>query len=221
MSDTTQDHHVLTIEDDSGSRTLILEAATYSLGRDASNAIVLKGKGVSRQHALLLRLPGANGYQYRVVDGNSEGKASANGVLVNGKRATSHNLKHKDEIYFGSKVRAVYEVVAMENSQFLQYLESANYQSIKSSPKTGTSTTISEEEGQDQTLFNQVVPPELREDLAAAKSTHAPPAATTPNRPWWIIGVVIIVLVAIGAGLLLNREEPSSPPEAPAAQEQP
>ncbi|MDG2990787.1 FHA domain-containing protein [Candidatus Synechococcus calcipolaris G9] len=218
MSDTTQDHHVLTIEDESGSRTLILKAATYSLGRDSSNGIVIKGKGVSRQHALLLRLPAPNGYQYRVVDGNSEGKASANGVLVNGKRSNSHNLKHRDEIYFGSGVRAVYEIVSMENSQFIQYLEPADYQSIKSSPKTSTSTTISEEDSQEQTLFNQVIPPELSEG-AVAKSPVEQPAASTPNRPWWIIGVVAIILIALGAGLLLNREESSPPPE-PASQEQ-
>lgn len=218
MSDTTQDHHVLTIEDESGSRTLILEAATYSLGRDASNGIVIKGKGVSRQHALLLRLPAPSGYQYRVVDGNSEGKASANGVLVNGKRANSHNLQHRDEIHFGSGVRAVYEIVAMENSQFIQYLESANYQSIKSSPKTATSTTISEEDGHEQTLFNQVIPPEVREG-AAADQSPGKPAASPPNRPWWLIGVVAIILIALGAGLLLNREE-SAPPPQPESQEQ-
>ncbi|MEM8717182.1 MAG: FHA domain-containing protein, partial [Cyanobacteria bacterium P01_G01_bin.4] len=49
--------HILVIEDSSGRRTVSLEAATYSLGRDPSSALVLHSNYVSRQHAILLRVP--------------------------------------------------------------------------------------------------------------------------------------------------------------------
>lgn len=87
MSDTPQERHLLVIQDDSGSRAIALEAATYSLGRDPSNAIVLHSKTVSRRHAILLRLPNpeTKGYRYRLMDGDSKGNRSANGTRVNNK----------------------------------------------------------------------------------------------------------------------------------------
>ncbi|NJN24157.1 MAG: FHA domain-containing protein [Acaryochloridaceae cyanobacterium RL_2_7] len=48
-----QEFHILQIEDATGSRTVRLTAATYSLGRDAaSNGIVLPDPSVSRNHAM-------------------------------------------------------------------------------------------------------------------------------------------------------------------------
>jgi len=43
-------------------------------------------------------------YFYRIVDGDSKGKPSANGMLING-RNPSHDLKNADEIVFGPQVR--------------------------------------------------------------------------------------------------------------------
>jgi pSer/pThr/pTyr-binding forkhead associated (FHA) protein len=82
-----QDRHVLVINDGQR-RAYALEAAAYSIGRDPSNAIVLKSESISRQHALLLRVPapGKLKYQYRLIDGNSLGKVSANGLFVNEER---------------------------------------------------------------------------------------------------------------------------------------
>jgi pSer/pThr/pTyr-binding forkhead associated (FHA) protein len=47
-----QIEHLLVIEDDQGKRTIVLEAATYSIGRDLGNSIVLHSQSVSRQHAI-------------------------------------------------------------------------------------------------------------------------------------------------------------------------
>ncbi len=49
--------HVLVLDDTQGRRALILDAATYSLGRDPQNSIPLRSSSISRQHALLLRVP--------------------------------------------------------------------------------------------------------------------------------------------------------------------
>ena len=129
----TPEHHVLVINDGKP-RAIALDAAAYSLGRDPSNAIVLDVPTISRQHAILLRLPipNTNRYRYRLIDGNSEGKRSANGVFVNGKQCTSYELAKGDTIRFGRKVNASYLTVAMGNAEFVKYLESTSFHRLKS-----------------------------------------------------------------------------------------
>lgn len=95
MSEAPRERHLLIVHDDDGSRAIALEAATYSIGRDPSNAIVLKSKTVSRRHAILLRLPNpaTKGYRYRLIDGDAQGNRSANGTRVNGQLWTWGNSK--------------------------------------------------------------------------------------------------------------------------------
>ncbi|MBE9079364.1 PAS domain S-box protein [Romeria aff. gracilis LEGE 07310] len=102
--------HLLIVEDEQGKRTINLEAATYSLGRDPSNTIVLHSQQVSRQHAILLRttMPETERYLFRIVDGNFQGKKSTNGLFVNGERSFSHDLEHGDDLLFGGVIRARY-----------------------------------------------------------------------------------------------------------------
>ena len=105
-----QIQHLLLIEDKQGKRTLKLEDATYSMGRDSTNSIVLHSKLVSRQHAILLRIsiPETANYLFRLIDGNLQGNRSTNGLTVNGQRCFSHDLKHGDAIVFGSDVKVKY-----------------------------------------------------------------------------------------------------------------
>lgn len=134
MQSQSQERHVLVINNGKGRHTIALEAAAYSVGRDLTNAIVLDFDTVSRQHAILLRVPvpGTNRYKYRLVDGNSDGKPSTNGIFVNGQRCGSHELSNGDLIGFGRKITASYLSVAMAENEFVHYLESIKYQSIKS-----------------------------------------------------------------------------------------
>ncbi|TAF09627.1 MAG: EAL domain-containing protein [Nostocales cyanobacterium] len=96
--------HLLVVYDPEGQRTIPLLEATYSLGRDNRNAIVLRSKSVSRQHAILLRvtIPHTEQYGFRIVDGNFQGKRSTNGLFINGTKCFSHNLQHGDIIAFGN-----------------------------------------------------------------------------------------------------------------------
>jgi pSer/pThr/pTyr-binding forkhead associated (FHA) protein len=128
-------------------RAYALEAAAYSIGRDPSNAIVLKSESISRQHALLLRVPapGKLKYQYRIIDGNSLGKASANGLFVNEERISSHELRNGDMIRFGKEIEASYLTVAMGEAEFAQYLESVSYQSIKSHAMNPKATVVADD----------------------------------------------------------------------------
>jgi PAS domain S-box-containing protein len=103
-------HHLLLIEDQKGKRTVALEAATCTIGRGENNTIVLASETISRNHAILLRVttPQAVTHQFRIVDGNLQGKRSTNGISINGKRCYSHNLVHGDVIVFGSNIMARY-----------------------------------------------------------------------------------------------------------------
>ncbi|ESA38774.1 multi-sensor signal transduction histidine kinase [Leptolyngbya sp. Heron Island J] len=114
--------HLFIIEDDQGKRAVSLQADSGSIGRDASNSIVLHSKEVSRQHAILLRVihPGQDDYGFRIIDGNLQGKPSTNGLFVNGRRCSSQNLHHGDEIVFGANVKVRYHTtVEDENMQWL------------------------------------------------------------------------------------------------------
>uniref|UniRef100_B8HT78 FHA domain containing protein n=1 Tax=Cyanothece sp. (strain PCC 7425 / ATCC 29141) TaxID=395961 RepID=B8HT78_CYAP4 len=215
MSATPQERHVLILDDEKGRRSIALDAATYSLGRDQSNAIVLESKAVSRQQALLLRLPlpGAR-YRYRIVDGNSTGKPSANGMKINGKNCTSHDLANGDAILFGGKVKASYMVVQMEQAEFIKYLDLINYQSIKSEPTNAKETLVSAELNPEEfkVLVGQAAistsPP-----TSLLESTQAPKRLGIPLKVWLIgIGGMMFGLL-LGWGLLLATNQAPSPTE--------
>ncbi len=110
IKENKQIHHLLVIEDKQGKRVIKLEDSTCSIGRDSTNAIVLHSKLVSRQHAILLRIsiPETASYSFRLIDGNLQGDKSTNGIIVNGQRCFSHDLKPSDVIVFGGDVEAKY-----------------------------------------------------------------------------------------------------------------
>ncbi|MFB2773457.1 EAL domain-containing protein [Pelatocladus sp. BLCC-F211] len=112
--------HLLVLQDLQGQRTIPLQEATYSLGRDIRNAIVLRSRSVSRQHAILLRvtLPDTEQYAFRIIDGSFKGKKSTNGLFVNGMKCFSHDLKHGDLIEFGNnQVKAKYYAISNLSEQ--------------------------------------------------------------------------------------------------------
>jgi len=242
MHSLAQERHVLILNLVGGRRAIALEAAAYSLGRDESNAIVLDFETVSRQHAILLRVPvpGTTNYRYRLVDGNANGKPSTNGTFVNGKRISSHELHHGDVILFGRKAKASYMMVSMADTEFSQYLQSIDFQSIKSDLRGAKETLVGME------LSGELRRPPSRELVGAAKTAlgadpePAKPIAkdtlaseagadscqankATVHEPshhpalgWMIgLGAIAIVVAAIFAGAYLR---PSDPPPAPPTQ---
>jgi diguanylate cyclase (GGDEF)-like protein len=125
--------HLLVVKDLQGQRTIPLQEATYSLGRDSSNAIVLRSRSVSRQHAILLRvtIPETDQYGFRIIDGDFKGKKSTNGVFVNSTKCFSHNLQHGDVIAFGNnQVSAKY--YAISNLSEKAFSESFTVEDISS-----------------------------------------------------------------------------------------
>jgi pSer/pThr/pTyr-binding forkhead associated (FHA) protein len=217
-----QERHVLVINDGKR-RAIALEAAAYSLGRDSSNAIVLNVDTISRQHAMLLRLPvpGTRQYRYRVIDGNTQGKPSANGVFINGTPCRSQEIENGDIVRFGHTVEASYLTVSMGDEEFANYLESISYQSLKSdtinAKETMVSAALSEADLlsvmtlQSPTVTSRdraaVAPwsetvPESKSTLSESKSTSV--KAAHPYRLWMMVVPSILVVGAAIAGIWIT-----------------
>ncbi|MDB9375856.1 EAL domain-containing protein [Nodularia sphaerocarpa] len=115
VNEREQIRHLLVVQDLEKKQTIPLREATYSLGRHRDNCIVLSSPSVSRQHAILLRvpIPETDQYGFQIIDGNFTGRGSSNGLLVNGSKCFSHNLKHGDVITFGDyQAQAKYYAVS-------------------------------------------------------------------------------------------------------------
>lgn len=136
ISEPQQLRHVLVLEDDQGPRLVCLGASSHSIGRDASNSLVLKAKDVSRQHAILLRVSGREPetYGFMLIDGDLQGKRSRNGILVNSQRwSAPHRLQHGDFIRFAKQVVCRYLVLPAQSDQdFQQFCSSLNLAQVLS-----------------------------------------------------------------------------------------
>ncbi|NES22173.1 MAG: FHA domain-containing protein [Symploca sp. SIO3E6] len=110
--------HWLIVTDNKGERRYPLGGKVYSIGRDSNADICLFSMFVSRRHATLVRQKRKDGsYNYQIVDGDLEGRLSANGIMINGRKLlapkienklAAQNLKHQDMIVFGAGVSATY-----------------------------------------------------------------------------------------------------------------
>ncbi|MEH2316004.1 EAL domain-containing protein [Nostoc sp.] len=123
--------HLLVIKDLEGQRTVPLQETTYSLGRHPANTIVLASRSVSMQHAILLRVtvPDTDQYGFQVIDGNYKGKASTNGLFVNGAKCFSHNLRNGDIIAFGGN-QAQAKYYAISNLSEEEFSESRDVEDL-------------------------------------------------------------------------------------------
>ncbi len=102
-------HHLLIIEDDNGRKEFPLKEEVYSIGRDPKSDIRLHSQFVSRRHATLVRRHREDdSLYYQIIDGNLKGKASVNGLLINGRKLQAHDLQDEDEVVFGPQVSAKY-----------------------------------------------------------------------------------------------------------------
>lgn len=184
--------HLLFLEDKEGKRTIELQKASSSIGRDPRNSIVLNSREISRQHAVLLRLPqpGSQEHQFRIIDGNFQGKPSTNGLLVNGEVKASHDLIHGDKIVFAASIDARYFVVEdspetdwllsdSDSDEVLDYMETLT-SSIKHIG-TDSKGEIAASVGRDSSLerlasFPELFPHPIIEVSLAGELTYLNPA---------------------------------------------
>ncbi len=96
--------HLLRIHEADGIRTIRLHQNNYLIGRDKYNDIVLFSKTVSRCHAHLIRIPTSRPAEvcYRILDGDTTGKLSTNGIAVNDLSCKIHDLSNGDTITIGA-----------------------------------------------------------------------------------------------------------------------
>ncbi len=107
--------HLLIIEDDKGRKEFFLEDSVYFVGKSPDCHLQLLSPFVSRRHATLERKQNPNGtYYYQITDGYLDGKRSANGILINGRKVTTHDLQDQDEIVFGPQVKVTYHLLKRE-----------------------------------------------------------------------------------------------------------
>lgn len=105
-----REDHVLIIIDGKGQKEIILQSQTYSVGRGEKCNIRLNSQFVSRHHATLIKRSRGDGNEYyRIVDGDSSGKVSVNGLLINGRKILFHDLQDGDKVIFGPQVFAIYQ----------------------------------------------------------------------------------------------------------------
>jgi pSer/pThr/pTyr-binding forkhead associated (FHA) protein len=159
MSQDSINCHVLRIYDQPEPRQILLKAATYSLGRDKHSSIVIPNRGISRQHALLLRMPlSVNaGYRYRIIDGNASGSPSLNGISINGVECTQHDLVHGDKILLGGLAQIEYQILSLPaHGKDLEHLklQVPSYQSIKAKPLSASATFVNIENFQVSDLLS-------------------------------------------------------------------
>ncbi|MBE9199459.1 MULTISPECIES: EAL domain-containing protein [unclassified Nodularia (in: cyanobacteria)] len=188
-----QIRHLLVVQDSQGQQIIPLHEATYSLGRHRENSIVLRSPSVSRQHAILLRVTIAetDQYRFRIIDGNFTGRGSSNGLLVNGTKCFSHNLKHGDVIIFGNnQAQAKYYAVSnLSESAFLACSEVedlSEFLSREADPLNDFTFLLSDpdsEEANDTALarlasFPEMIPNPIIEIDLKGRVTYLNPAAS-------------------------------------------
>ncbi|MEM8643033.1 MAG: FHA domain-containing protein [Cyanobacteria bacterium P01_G01_bin.54] len=109
--------HVFIIEDGQGRRAVPLIEPSYVIGRDRNCDIYIASLFVSRQHALLRRqVQGDGSFTYLIIDGDTEGNPSVNGLMINGHKQSQYRLKHGDQVVFGPQVWATYQSRQSEKS---------------------------------------------------------------------------------------------------------
>lgn len=114
---------------DGQNRIIFLEDQAYRIGRDPYNEIPLTHDVVSRYHAILRPMPDTEPNRvrrYQLIDGNSKGKPSTNGIFVNQKQCTCHQLRHGDVISFGTVVKGIYLEIRMNDDDVSNLLAALN-----------------------------------------------------------------------------------------------
>jgi pSer/pThr/pTyr-binding forkhead associated (FHA) protein len=146
MANQTEQYHILTIYEPSQTREILLDRLTYSIGRDPLNAVAIDNRGISRQHAILFRMPAATPgeYLYRLVDGNASGQRSRNGIMVNGIRIKEKDLQSGDQILLGSVVSVEYKLMTAPQGGpiSLPQAEAPAYRSVKAPVVSAQKTLV-------------------------------------------------------------------------------
>jgi PAS domain S-box-containing protein len=148
--------HLLTIHGESSPRNIVLEKKQYSIGRNSDNLIMIQDLAISRYHCTIfpVQYKNAKGKEggavvFWVIDGDTLGNRSSNGLFVNGDRCYSHELKSGDTITFlGTDTHIQYTIASssqeLKNPQVTipPQMVSPSQTVVSTSPKEKSETTV-------------------------------------------------------------------------------
>ncbi len=130
MSNFPEFYHILIIKEPKNRCIVTLENNVYSIGRAPDNSIVIyEDERVSRYHSTLFKKiinPQTEHYSYWIIDGDSKGRRSTNGLLINGQSRLEHELKHGDIIQFGNSTQGEYYILDFISGQKLFEIDKTN-----------------------------------------------------------------------------------------------
>lgn len=111
--------HQLVFNSTTFKKTVHLHESLYSIGRHPSSSIVIPSLKLSRHHATLVKYIVDDHELFCIVDGDTHGKRSTNGIYVNGQKYLEYELKHGDTVVFPGDIRATYQIVhGADNSYY-------------------------------------------------------------------------------------------------------
>ena len=139
MTNSQDWQHLLIIESQKYRKIITLEENSYSLGRAPENSIIIQEDlNVSRYHATLVKKKNRikNQDYYWIIDGDLKGRASTNGLSINGQSCSKHELKHGDTIKFGERAQAKYYILDSSSARKILQIEKKLKQDNLPSAKT-------------------------------------------------------------------------------------
>ena len=113
-------------------RELEIEEELITIGREATNKLVIADPSVSRQHAWVEKREDG----YYLVDKNS-----SNGSYVNGKKITQQKLSHNDKVQLGN-AQLVFEDEEQVQATFILPREGLSPGDIRTQQNAGRSCFI-------------------------------------------------------------------------------
>ncbi len=96
-------------------KNISLNTCYFSIGRHPQCSLIIDKKVVSRHHATIVWLKNKSDPSqgcYWIIDGNGKGKTSKNGVYVNGKKISKHQLVCGDVISVDSTSKIIYNRIS-------------------------------------------------------------------------------------------------------------
>lgn len=96
-------------------KNISLNTCYFSIGRHPQCSLTIEKKVVSRHHATIVWVKNQNRRSqgsYWLIDGDGRGKKSRNGVYVNGRRISKHQLTCGDVISIDADSKIIYNRIS-------------------------------------------------------------------------------------------------------------
>lgn len=173
-----------------------------TLGRAATNSIILEDNSVSRSHSVLQAAAGG-GFTVRDI-------GSRNGTFLNEKKIQGEvKLKHKDVIKIGI-YSLRYLTEPLEEQPAYREESTPRVEEPEGTPTEMMMPPIEEEAGEEAAKFEPTIHEDIQQIMAEEKAAPKPAAEAVPpvvaaqakgqGRPVKALGILLAILLVLGAG---------------------